>query len=189
MLKTLGRLLQTFRHRTDPLSERVDWSYIDGTGFVHAEMSTQIPCARLPVNDPSIIELGMGMPFHVCHERFAPLGRAQEELRMEEEESAVAEKEWKGEIRGDPRQSWLQPRSVEDGEGMEGRDMTEWCCWQSSDMEVECEYLARGRCEVCFFLFHLEKSAGGLDLCPFHHRGERPVWAASQEQWRQCWKS
>ena len=63
MLKTFGRLLQTFRHRTDPLSERVDWSYIDGTGFVHAEMSTLIPCARLPVNDPSIIELGMGMPF------------------------------------------------------------------------------------------------------------------------------
>ena len=47
MLKTSGRLLQTFRQRTDPLSERVDWSYIDGTGFVHAEMSTQIPCASL----------------------------------------------------------------------------------------------------------------------------------------------
>ena len=85
MLKTWGRLLQTFRQRTDLLSQRAHLSYIDGTGFVHAEMSTQIPCASL------------------C-------------------------------------------------------------------------------------LFHLA-TPGELDLCPLHARGERPVWAASQEQALSHWSA
>ena len=69
MLKTWGRLLQTFRQRTDLLSQRVSWFYIDGTGLVHAEMSAQIPCASLCLFDlatPGELDL---CPLHARGER------------------------------------------------------------------------------------------------------------------------